>query len=378
MNDLFSCAPKVAFDETSKNTNDFKPNPSKTATGVYKAVIKFLPNPADPVNKSIISKNTVRLTNPTTNESRYVDCPSSVGKPDPIVDTFFKLRNSDNAVKQEQSKMFSRKQRYSSLIQVISCESDPTLNNKILVWTYGLKVYGKIASEMTSPMPGIPAKNPFDLLNGRVFIVSAKMMSGYPNYDDCQFVDTDEQTRAFRIGVPQADGSMSYMPITADFISNEKGRAAVTDFLVKNSPDLAAYEYHDWDDDTASFVTNIINMYLSNQTFTIPQASDALNKTVNMGQHVRTGSTAPNANDLAAIMNGTTTSAPAAPSAPAQGLSLGLNSVPGSQPSNEGFDVNTLGVSGLDNILNSGMNNAAPQETASSASLDDLLNGTFF
>ena len=168
MNDIFSGVPNVQLEpESSTPTNEFRPNPKKGKNGVFNAVIRFLPNPSDPVNKSVIKKNVVKLTNPITNESRYIDCPSSVGKPDPIVDTFFKLRNSDNAIKKEQSAEFSRKQRFASLIQVISCESDPTLNNRILVWNYGIKVYNKIASEMTPPMAGIEPKNPFDLINGR-------------------------------------------------------------------------------------------------------------------------------------------------------------------------------------------------------------------
>lgn len=379
MTDLFSSVPNVSLDNAaSKNTTDFKPDPKKSATGVFKAIIRFLPNPSDPVNKSVIKKNVVRLTNPTTNESRYVDCPSTVGKPDPIVDTFFKLRNSDNAVKREQSSLFSRKQRCTSLIQVLSCETDPTLNNKILVWTYGIKVYNKIVNEMTSPIAGVAPKNPFDLINGRVFIVSTKMVSGYPNYDDCQFVDTDATTRAFRIGVTKADGSMEYMPITADFISNEKGRAAVTDFLVTNAPDTSSYEYHDWDEDTSNFVANIINMYLSNQVLSTPQAAAALSKTVESHQAPVVGSpvsSAPSANDLAAIMNGVAPSAPTA--APTPGLQFGLNSVPGSQPSDEGFNANALGVSGIGDILNGGVN-TPPQQSAPSASLDDLLSQTFF
>lgn len=381
MNDIFSGVPNVQLEpESSTPTNEFRPNPKKGKNGVFKAIIRFLPNPSDPVNKSVIKKNVVKLTNPVTNESRYIDCPSSVGKPDPIVDTFFKLRNSENAVKKEQSAVFSRKQRFASLIQVISCESDPTLNNRILVWNYGIKVYNKVAQEMTPVMAGVEPKNPFDLLNGRVFVVSVKEVSGYPNYDDCQFYDTDQATRAFRIGIPQADGTMVYTPITPEFVSNENGRQKVMEFYTQNAPDTTSYEYHDWDDDTAQFVANVIRMYTSNEAFTPVQATTILNQTMQQPQQVRVAQGAPSPNDLAALMNNSAPAAPAAPApmpqAPAAqpGLQLGVTSVPGMQQSGPGFNPASLGVPGLSDILGGSSAPAAPSTPA--PSLNDILSTT--
>ena len=77
---------------------EFKPSAKKGQNGTYQAIIKFLPNPDDPNNKTLLTKYTCWLTHPTTNTRKEIDCPSSIGEQDPLQTTFFNLRNSSNPI----------------------------------------------------------------------------------------------------------------------------------------------------------------------------------------------------------------------------------------------------------------------------------------
>ena len=185
LNDLFN--PQVKAETETGNVTEFKPSAKKGQAGVYTAIIRFIPNPEDPSGKSIIQKYTTTVQSPITNSWRTIDNPSTVGQPDPLVDMFFKLRNSKNVADQENAKNFSRRKSFASLIQVIKCDIDPSLENKILVWRYGQKIYDKIVGEMNPPM-GTP-RNPFDPIHGRLFSVKVVEVSGFNNYDQSGFFD---------------------------------------------------------------------------------------------------------------------------------------------------------------------------------------------
>jgi len=160
-----------------------------------------------------------------------IDCPSTVGQPDPLQTTFFALRNSANPILQENSKQFSRKQRYASLVQILSCESEPALVNKILVWRYGFKIHEKIQNEMNPPM-GEP-KNPFNMLTGRPFSVVVKEVSGYQNYDASGFFDLGLPDSAMRMIVPNAQGQPQVYAVTPETVANAQGKQMVFDYLIK-------------------------------------------------------------------------------------------------------------------------------------------------
>ena len=215
LDELFNAAPTIQVEQ--QQITEWKPAAKKGQGQVYDAVIRFIPNPEDPSNKSIVSKNTVFLKNPLTNAQMEVDCPSTVGQPDILQDTFFALRNSDNPVLKENSKHFSRRQRYASLIQILSCKAEPQLVGKILVWRYGIKIHEKIYNEMNPPM-GTP-RNPFNMFVGRPFYVKCKLVSNFNNFDDSQFIDLQPQDGALRIQVKNAQGQENWQDITQEFIA---------------------------------------------------------------------------------------------------------------------------------------------------------------
>lgn len=254
LDSFFNNKPKVTAPQDNAQV-EFKPSAKKGQNGVYKAVVRFVPHTDDPNNKSVLQKFSCWLTNPVTNTRKEIDCPSTVGEPDPIQNTFFALRNSANPILKENSKHFSRRQSFTSMVQVLKCPSEPQLENKILIWRYGIKIYEKIVAEFNPPM-GEPG-NPFAIIGARPFSVECKEVSGFNNYDNSQFFSVqDENATALRMVV-----NNQIIPITAQLCSTEEGQKQVLKYFKDNCPDTSRYEYHPWDDDTTKFVNECIQVY---------------------------------------------------------------------------------------------------------------------
>ena len=123
----------------SKENEVYKPYPEEGKDGVYKSLIRFIPNPASP-EKSKIHKYYVYLKDPVSGNSFSVDCPTTVGKKSILKDLFWKLKNSHSAADQELSKAFSRKEDYYSLVQIVQDKNKPELEGKIMIFKFGKKM----------------------------------------------------------------------------------------------------------------------------------------------------------------------------------------------------------------------------------------------
>lgn len=275
LNDFFNptVKPANAYENTGAN-NEFRPTPKKGQNGVYEAVIRFLPNPVDPANKSMIQKFTVFMTDPRNGSKHNIDDPRTIGQQSILAQTYFALKGSDHPVLKENAKHFSSKLNVYALIQVLSCKSEPALTNKIMVWRFGQKVLEKINNELNPPM-GEP-KNPFNLLLGRPFSLKVKEVSGFPNYDACGFFDLGLEQGGFRIQVPDQMGNMQWMSVTQDTVSTEQGRTAVFEYLKNNAPDMSTYEYKPWDSATTDLVNQMVQIY-SNPQATVAAMQGQMN-----------------------------------------------------------------------------------------------------
>lgn len=371
--------PIDTLDTTSSTL--FKPSPKKGQNGLYQAVIRFLPSPVDPANKSILSKFTCFLTNPRTNEKREIDCPSSIGQQSILTNTFFTLKNSQNPVLQENSKQFSRRQRFAALIQVLTCQSNPALENKIMVWQFGYKVNEKILAEMNPPM-GEP-KNPFNIITGRPFAVRVKEVGGFTNYDSCGFFDLDINQSGMRIQVPNAQGQPQWCVVTPQTLATEQGQKAVIDYLTNNAPDMTPYEYHAWDEQTTAFVNECVQIY-SNPNATVQAISQA--QMAAMPQGVGAPVTQPAAATPAmpgmptTPMGGFVNTAPATPT-PGNGFgmppTIGMPAPTMTMPESGGFADSANIPAGIEDVLNAGQPTPAQPSAAPSlgVSLEDVLAG---
>lgn len=238
LNDIFNLSVDDFKTEEKRETTLYKPDANSGRDGVYKSVVRFLPWHENP-KKSVMQKWSCWLTNPLTEESKMVDCPSSVGKKSILQDMFWKLKKSESVAEQKLAENFSRRQVFASLIQVIKDDNRPELVGKIMIWKYGIKIYNKIQAEM-KPEFGKP-HIPFDLFEGKPFLVHITKVAGFNNYDNCRFLDEK-------------------LPITIDGNKMEKNQEDLEKIMsfLKTSPDLNAYDYRDWDEDTTNFVNDVI------------------------------------------------------------------------------------------------------------------------
>lgn len=290
LNSLFS--PKIENVNEKKGTLEFyKPTPEKGKGGVYQAIIRFVTWHENP-DKSIIDKWTCWMDDPATGKARSIDCPSSVGKPSPIQDMYWKLKNSKSAVDQELSKKFSRSQAIYSIIQVIKDDNDPSLNGKFLIWKFGKKINEKITFE-DKPMMG-DGINPFNPIEGRAFALVITKVSGFANYDQSNFlgqkggcpllwdVEKEGQFTKMELGqktpnmvklvqdVYQKGGKYAEMingifsrfghpQVDINLLDEATlSQLAIFAYLIEKSPNLNQCEYKEWDSETFEFVNEVI------------------------------------------------------------------------------------------------------------------------
>jgi hypothetical protein len=152
---------------------------------------------------------------------------------------FWKFKKSDSVAEQKLAENFSRRQRFASLVQIIKDDNAPENVGKIMVWPYGVKIFNKLQAEM-KPEFGKP-HIPFDLFEGKPFLVHITKVAGYNNYDNCRFLDE-------RVPVNISGSEMQ---------KTQEDMGKIKSFL-EESPDLSSYDYQDWDSATEDFVNEVI------------------------------------------------------------------------------------------------------------------------
>ena len=222
-----------------KDLEFYKPYPEDGKDGVYKSLVRFVPNPANP-SKSKIHKYYVYLNDPVSGNSFSADCPSTVGKKSILKDLFWKLKNSHSAADQELAKKFSRKEDYYSLVQIVQDKNKPELEGKIMIFKFGKKLNDLIEAQL-QPEYGDPS-NPFDLFEGKLFAVQVRKVGEWNNYDLCSFVG--EKCPIQVNGTPMK--------------KNQDDMKAILEYLNEGPKNLTSFDYKDWDDDMTEKIMGVI------------------------------------------------------------------------------------------------------------------------
>ena len=228
-----------ANQQPGKDLDFYKPYPEDGKDGVYKSLIRFIPNSENPA-KSKIHKYYVFLKDPASGNSFSADCPSTVGKKSILKDLFWKLKNSHSAADQELAKSFSRKEDYYSLIQIVQDKNKPELEGKIMIFKFGKKINDLIEAQL-QPEYG-DSCNPYDLFEGREFAVHVRKVGEWNNYDLCNFVG--EKTPIKVEGSPMK--------------KNQEDMAKILDYLNAGPKNLTSFDYKDWDDELTEKVMSVI------------------------------------------------------------------------------------------------------------------------
>lgn len=388
---LFNPQSVVEAPTASRNVDEYKVNFKDGKGGIYESVVRFIPNVADPT-KCIMAKQISWVKNPVTQKGIYVDDPRSVGEFSPVVDMFFKCRNTNNAQIQEFGKAhLSTKQQYAALVQIIQDENHPELVGKIKVLRFGKKVWDKLHNE-EHPTMG-QGYNPFHPIYGRYFHIKCVSQSGFNNFDQSSFIDNRNaqgiSTTGFYYEDPAYPGQM--VPVTEN--SNQQ---AVADWLAANSPDLSKYDYQPWTAEQQTFVNEVLaiignylqgggNLQTNLQTIHTPTPSIAsmpMNTAPSFpGAQMPMREAAP-APQMPGIGMPTmniptpqpqmTMPTPPAPTPNLGGLSLGESTVPGVNPNVGVPSITGIDIPTVDNSRPGNVGFATPG-TGIGGNLDDVI-----
>lgn len=222
-----------------EDVNFYKPYPELGKDGVYKSIIRFVPNVFNP-KKSKIHYYYHWVDDPETGEGFKAFCPTTVGKRSILNELFWKLRNSESAKDQELSKKLSRKEDFFSLVQIVKDPNRPDLEGKIMYLKFGRKVNDLIEQQI-KPEFGNPV-NPYDLFEGKLFALHVRKVGGWNNYDLCNFVGDK-------------------CPIVIDgkpVEKTEEGKNKVIEYLKTGPADLEKFDYRDWTPEENDKIMRII------------------------------------------------------------------------------------------------------------------------
>ena len=250
---LFS--PVGAQKEEKKNTDLYKVSYRDGKNGVYRSVVRFIPNYADP-SKCTMIKDIRWIKNPISQRGMYIDDPRSVGQPSPVADMYWNLWNTKIATYVDFAKShLGNKTQYASLVQILEDEQHPELVGQIRVFIYGKKVYEKLNNEEFPQGAGQQGINPFHPIYGRKFSIVCTNQSGFNNFDQSSFFDQ-------RNGNQIAPSGMWYIdpnnPNQYSVVDENTDPEALMAYLSANSPDLSKYDYHEWTEEQAKHVEEVL------------------------------------------------------------------------------------------------------------------------
>lgn len=116
----------------------------------YSSIIRFLPNPKDPVGGNIIGKYIYFLPDPKNPNARIqVDCPSNAGNNNNIMSVAkMTLNKLTNPIYKAVGRHFTRRFYYWALVQVIKDEHQPELEGKILIMRFSKQIKEKIDHQL--------------------------------------------------------------------------------------------------------------------------------------------------------------------------------------------------------------------------------------
>ncbi len=234
----------------SKSGSDvtfYRPNIIKENVQSYEAVLKFLYNPLDP-NRSIINKWVVWLKNPSTDEGKYIDCPSSINKKSILQDAFFACRSSDKASVKELQGEFKRTQQFFSLVQIVQDKQHPELEGQIRIYQYGVQIYDKIKAQIKPDSTFKEPNNPFDVFSGHLFHLSIKIENSgnrkFPRYTTSEFIP---KTKGLVIN------GTEYKEKNKDEFN------IIHKHLLDSAPKLDEHAFKEWNEETTHFVLDAVN-----------------------------------------------------------------------------------------------------------------------
>ena len=266
MTDLFNLGMEDGFDflsEKKARQNDgiLRIDPKKASDpkeGV-KVRVRFLPNLSQDgkVGELALEKivNYVKIdSNPEL--TGYYDSLKNFGKKCPLYTLYFDLFNSPDFLLKENSKCIKRNQKYYSYVQILEHELEPELVGKVMIFAFGVKIKEKINEERTGALTGEKV-NVYDLANGKDFIIRAKIVGGFTNYDSSSF-----SPKITPIQIPNSEGVLTKVPVTVDEetgknIIADKAKIKIKEYLLNRDCEIDTHKAVEWTQETYDKVAQI-------------------------------------------------------------------------------------------------------------------------
>lgn len=270
--DIFNVSDDFAKEQVQENEKSgdglYRIDLKKAKDGVWKGRLRLLPNidnegKVDPENPYWIKKIMQYVKVPLPGHSGYYDSPKTVNEKCELSDTYWALKNNDDPLMQERASMLNYVVRYFAYVQVIQDPQNPENEGKIMIWSFGNKIYAKIKDMHEGSLTG-EVENVADLGQGHDLILNVKEVGGYTNYDSCQF-----DTARTPIKVPSPKDPTKLVPVPVEdngngkMVVQEKGKKAVLDMLTSKEVDVSEYKYQPYDAATQAKVKAIIS-FLTN------------------------------------------------------------------------------------------------------------------
>ena len=258
MNDFFNL-PDETLSSTNQNqsyekkvdTNLYDPNPD-LSNGVYKSVIRFIPNLRDKTLK--YTKYSAKIWNPVARKSVVVDCPSNENKPSVLwtLSTILgRLYKEEPTIVKEINENFSRWYTHHSYVYVSKVPTIPELQGQIKIFKYRAQINELLEQQMNPEEDGLLENttkiNPFHMLEGKDFLcVVGKKTKTWRDWTKCKFMD---EVTPFRFSIKDTEVVMK----------NEEGAIKlVTEFFEKTAPSMKEYEHQPWTEETYTQVAEAL------------------------------------------------------------------------------------------------------------------------
>ena len=229
-------------EKQNQGSDLYSPKPDQGQDGVYKSLIRFLPNIKNP-RKPYVRKFVYWLED-KDGKGFYVDSPSTVGEKCPVQSKFFELRNSESALDKKMAESLKRREVFYALVQIVKDPQNRDLEGQVKVMKFGYKIKTKIDEELNPQFE--EGTQIFDPFEGKNFELVISKKAGYPNYDSSKF-----------------QSSKTPMSINGTAVEDSSdSRKNILEYL-QNAPDLSNFDYKPWTDEDRSKVMNVLSQFSS-------------------------------------------------------------------------------------------------------------------
>lgn len=114
---------------------------------------------------------------------------TSIGQADPLSEMNSRLWNSGDEADKDLVRERKRRLHYVANVLVEHDPSNPQNEGKVMLFTFGKKIFDKIMDKMQPEFPGETPVNPFDFWEGASFHLKIRNVAGYRNYDKSEFAN---------------------------------------------------------------------------------------------------------------------------------------------------------------------------------------------